>query len=148
MAKTTKAARLALYKTLQLPENVMKTFEKDLKNSLPRLRKLFEIDDDLSPEDAKLAIIDAYAKEYKDAERRNIDRVQNYGRLAPKFLETFGIPMRTFWPSKMPELLLGFDLVAFDEKFICPHEDESCEEAVRRLFGEEAVELVRQLIAA
>lgn len=58
-----------------------------------------------------------------------------------RFKNTFGIPLATPYWTRM----FGFDTIAFDE-FIKPKEGESTEDAVRRLYGDEAVNLINEIL--
>ena len=62
--------------------------------------------------------------------------LQNY----VPFAQVFHRPLKDFWNPTW-----GFDVIAFDEKFIKPDEGESTNEAVRRKYGNEAVTLVNSL---
>lgn len=58
-----------------------------------------------------------------------------------RFKNTFGIPLADpYWTR-----LLGFDVIEFD-KFIDPKPGESVEDATRRLYGEEAVKLIKEIM--
>jgi hypothetical protein len=56
------------------------------------------------------------------------------------FHTIFGRQLNDFWD------LTGFNIVKFDEQFIKPSVDESTKQAVRRLYGDNAVALVYELI--
>lgn len=58
-----------------------------------------------------------------------------------QFKAYFGVPLRLFMNS-----ITGFDVIAFDDQVIKAGDNESTADAVRRLHGEEAVELIRNLI--
>jgi len=57
------------------------------------------------------------------------------------FLKIFGVRLSKFFPN----VLLGFDVIAFD-KWVSPHENESTYQAVERRFGKAGVELLRKLV--
>lgn len=62
-------------------------------------------------------------------------------KLAPKFQETFGVPLSTYFDN-----ILGFDIVAFDEDVIKSGDSKSMEETVRLKYSQEAVDLIWQLL--
>lgn len=63
--------------------------------------------------------------------------------LSERFESTFRKPLGHFMDPTF-----GFDAVRFDERLIRPPDGVSCEQEVRRRFGQPAVDLVRELINA
>lgn len=57
------------------------------------------------------------------------------------FEETFKTPLSRFFDG-----LFGFNVVAFDKKFIKPKKNESTKDAVTRMYGIEASTLVGELL--
>ena len=58
------------------------------------------------------------------------------------FCKVFGAPLSKFFPK----VLLGFDVIAF-EAWIHPNENQSTYEAIEAKFGQEGVDIIKQLIA-
>lgn len=69
-------------------------------------------------------------------------KLETYKRHAREFELTFGVKlMPSYWNH-----LTGFDLIAFDEEVVQPEDGESTREAVKRRFGEDAVDLLLKLM--
>ena len=58
------------------------------------------------------------------------------------FLRIFGIRLSLFFPN----VILGFDVVKFDD-WIKPEENESTYEAIARKFGDPGVDIIKKLLA-
>lgn len=58
------------------------------------------------------------------------------------FCKLFGAPLSKFFPNVM----LGFDVVAFDT-WIAPNENQSTYEAIESKYGSDGVKLIKQLLA-
>jgi len=57
------------------------------------------------------------------------------------FYRTFNRRLESFFHP-----LLGFDVILFDERFIKPQDGESTAQAVERIYGQDALELVYKLL--
>ncbi len=57
------------------------------------------------------------------------------------FASVFGCSLRPYW-----DMMAGFDVIRFDVEIAKPRDGESCAMAVRRQYGQEAVDLIRSLI--
>ncbi len=57
------------------------------------------------------------------------------------FSRIFGVSLAGYWDK-----MFGFDVVAFNEKFIKSGDNESMAEAVKRQYGAEAVALIKNLL--
>jgi len=57
------------------------------------------------------------------------------------FLKIFGKRLSLFFPN----VLLGFDVVSFDN-WIKPKKGESTYQAIKRKFGQDGVELIKKLV--
>ncbi len=60
-----------------------------------------------------------------------------------EFQRVFGVPLSKFWDKQF-----GFDIVAFDEKFIKPNDNESTKQATLRKYGQEGLDLIVALLHA
>jgi hypothetical protein len=67
---------------------------------------------------------------------------QRYIKNAQLFQMIFGVPLKNYWN------IAGFDVIKFDETLIKPEEGQSTAEAVRQKYGEEALKLCKDLVAA
>jgi len=61
---------------------------------------------------------------------------------ANEFVQTFGVSLSKYWNN-----LTGFDVIAFDD-FIKPRQRESTAQAVKRKYGQAAVNLIHRLIGS
>ncbi|KKN13382.1 hypothetical protein LCGC14_1007010 [marine sediment metagenome] len=62
-------------------------------------------------------------------------------KLNMPFIKVFGVRLKTFWEGN----ILGFDIIAFDE-FLKTRKDESTQQAIFRQFGQDGVNIVRELL--
>jgi hypothetical protein len=83
--------------------------------------------------------VDNWARMVADKDR-NKYLIETYDL---EFRRYFGIPLHRYH-----NLLMGFDVIAFDEQFIKSKDEESCAQAVERDYGPKAVALIRKLIGA
>jgi len=58
-----------------------------------------------------------------------------------EFREIFGIDLNNYY-----DIIIGFDVIAFDEKFIQPAEGQSTHDKVNEKYGARAVDLVLELL--
>ena len=57
------------------------------------------------------------------------------------FLKVFGVRLKKFWEGN----ILGLDVIAFD-KFIDPKENESLNDAIKRKYGQEGLDIIDKLL--
>lgn len=70
---------------------------------------------------------------------------ENKAKLAKyrdEFERVFGVQLYTFF-----DLILGFDIILFDTRFLHTPDGKSTENVLRERYSERAVELVRELIS-
>ncbi len=60
---------------------------------------------------------------------------------APEFKSIFGTNLKPYF-----DMITGFDVIRFDEELIKPGKKESTEDKVRKVYGERAVQLCRELL--
>jgi hypothetical protein len=67
--------------------------------------------------------------------------VQLRGKYHRKFADIFGVPLADYFDN-----MTGFDIVKFDQEFIQPEDGYSTQDAVQDKYGDEAVQLVYDLL--
>jgi hypothetical protein len=74
-------------------------------------------------------------------------RKKIFHKYEKKFAETFKTPLRFFYDiNSNYGLLTGFDVLKFDNDVIQAAKNENVADAVRRLYGKEAVKMLELLI--
>jgi hypothetical protein len=69
--------------------------------------------------------------------------IQIYKKYAKEFERTFGVRlMPDYWQNH----LMGFDMVKFDKEVIKSPDNVSCDEQVRKVYGDKAAELIWKLL--
>ena len=62
-------------------------------------------------------------------------------KLAPKFQETFGVPLSAYFDN-----IFGLDIVRLDDEVIKARDNKSIEDAIVRQYSREAADLIWELL--
>ncbi len=74
-----------------------------------------------------------------------VEYAPRYLQFKEKFRELFNLELEYYWDFLMG-LDLGFDILKFDERVVNPRENESCADAIARQWGEDAKNLVAEML--
>ena len=134
------AARQALYDSHNCTPEQIQGLERDL--HAPKfeiLAKMYEVVPE-PPEEARLAILQKHFQSKQDnqgkIERCSIAREKHFHA----FYQIFRQPLSRFWQG-----YLGFDVIKFDQEIV-KSGDRACGDVVREKFGDEALQIVNELL--
>lgn len=134
--------RAKLYKDNGFDEHQIKKFNKDLNGNLEKLAGLYNVE----MTGNQIAIGNRILAKYFENQRAEVERFKQREKLfnqhRSKFFQFFGRSLQDFWNNR-----LGLDILRLDDQIV-QSGDNSMSETIKERYGEEAAELVRELVNA